>query len=104
MKIYMNNVFKIKAVYRGDDDVVEKVFGPYSGLEVKGSQIFVLDKSGNTEYFAFWNSYYALWFVSSDFKGHRKWTEFSIFAENKKTSFMLHPAVSCLFVEEGFTY
>ena len=43
MKIYMNNVFKIKAVYRGDDDVVEKVFGPYSDVEVKGCQIFVLE-------------------------------------------------------------
>ena len=81
---------KIKAVYRGDDDVVEKVFGPYSDVEVKGCQIFVLDTSGNTEYFALFNSYYDLWFtlaiVNSDFKGHRKWTEFSIFAENKKTS------------------
>ena len=79
---------KIKAVYRGDDDVVfrEKVFEPYSSVEVKGCQIFVLDTSGNTEYFALFNSYYDLWFVSSDFKGHRKWTEFSIFAENKKTS------------------
>ena len=43
---------KIKMVYRGDGDVVEKVFGPYF-VEVKGTEIFVLDESGNTEYFAF---------------------------------------------------
>ena len=77
---------KIKMVYRGDGDIVEKVFGPYSLVEVKGTEILVLDESGNTEYFAFWNSYYDLWFVSSPRHLPRQWTEFSIFAENKKTS------------------